>query len=81
MGGGFHGKYDLAFYPRLFPRLFQELIVSCAVVAETEWLADNLAVLGDDDRLMVPLAMSIPNDEHGVVPAFLLMHRQFLMSL
>ena len=33
-------------------------------------VADNLVVLGYDDRLVVPLGNVNPNNKHGVAPTF-----------
>lgn len=66
MGGGFHGKYELALYESQLPYLLQQLIISGAVVSEVECLADDLAIFSDDDCFVTPLGNVDPNDEHGV---------------
>ena len=66
MGSGHHGEHDLAFHICQFPYLLQKQIISGAVVSEAECLADDLALLGNDARLMAPLGNVDPNDVLGV---------------
>ena len=66
MGGGFHGKYELALYESQLPHLLQQLIISGAVVSEVECLADDLAILSDDDGFVTPFGNVNPDNEHSV---------------
>ena len=66
MGGGFHGEYDLALYKGQSPYLFQSQIVAGTVIPEAECLADNLAILSDDDGFVTPFGNVDPDNEHSV---------------
>lgn len=70
MGSGFQSKHDLTFHIGQFSYLLQKKIVSGAVVAETECLADALSILCNDDSFVAPLGNVDPNDEHGAASAF-----------
>lgn len=65
MSGGLHSEYDLAFHICQFPDLLQQQVISGTVVSEVECLANDLAVLGNNDCLMAPLGNIESNNKHS----------------